>query len=67
MQETQHSNVPNVVKYKNEKDHHQQLLQVHENKFMKTKNNYPSLVKRKKKCLKSQIFTSDEIVGAHGS
>jgi hypothetical protein len=34
---------------------------------MKTKNNYPSLVKRKKKCLKSQIFTSDEIVGAHGS
>jgi hypothetical protein len=59
MQETQHFNVPNVVEYKNEKDHHQQLLQVHENKkFMKTTIKYPSLAKKEKMCLKSQIFTN---------
>ncbi len=34
---------------------------------MKTKNKYPSSVRREKMCLKSQIFTNDEIVGAHGS
>ncbi len=36
-------------------------------KFMKTKNKYPSSVKREKMCLKLQIFTSDEIVGIHSS
>jgi hypothetical protein len=68
MQQTQHSNVPNATKYKNEKGHHQQLLQVHENKtLMKTKNKYPSSAKREKMSLKSYIFTNNEIVGAHGS
>jgi hypothetical protein len=42
MQKTQHFNVPHVDEYKNEKDHHQQLLQSHENKnFMKKKKKKP--------------------------
>ncbi len=44
------------------------ILQACENKkFMKTKYKYLSSAKRKKMCLKSQILTSDEIVGVHDS